>query len=133
MKLITRDTDYAIRAIAYIAGKEGDIVTVTELIAKLNAPKPFLRKALQRLNKGRIVRSNKGRGGGFSLARSPKRIRIMDIIEIFQGPFLINECFFRKQICPNRKRCLLKKKIDIIGAHVAKELKAITIGDLLKG
>ena len=133
MKLITRDTDYAVRAIAYIAQEEGRIVSVTELVEKLKTPRPFLRKALQRLTKKKILCSHKGKGGGFSLTTLPEKIRLLDLIETFQGPFLINECFFKKRICPNRKSCLLKKKIDEIEAHAAKELGSLTIADLLKG
>lgn len=133
MKLISRNTDYAVRAICYIAEEKEKIVSVTELVRTLKIPKPFLRKILQVLNKEGILESRKGAGGGFVLGRSADSIYLMDIIEAFQGPFKLNECFFKKHLCPNRKMCWLKKKIDSIEGKVYSELKGVTIGTILKG
>ena len=56
MKLITRDTDYAIRALCFIARFKKKIVSVSELVKVLKIPRPFLRKILQTLNKKRILK-----------------------------------------------------------------------------
>lgn len=133
MKLITRDTDYAVRALCFIAKRKKDIVSVAELIKKLKMPRPFLRKILQTLNAKGLLESFKGQGGGFKLARSPKKILLVDLIEIFQGSFRLNECFFKKAMCPHRKDCSLKERIDAIERNVVSELKSITIASLLKG
>lgn len=132
MKLITRDTDYALRALSYIAGKKGDIVSVSELVKNLKIPKPFLRKLLQALNREKILKSYKGVGGGFTIARRPADIFLTDVIRVFQGPLRINECGFKKKLCPNRKDCPLKKKMDSIEKHVFSELSDINIAMLLK-
>jgi len=55
MKLITKKTDYAARALRYIANAEKK-VSVTELAQKLMIPKPFLRGIFQELEKAGIVR-----------------------------------------------------------------------------
>ncbi|NQT46269.1 MAG: Rrf2 family transcriptional regulator [Candidatus Omnitrophica bacterium] len=131
MKLITRDSDYAIRAVAFIASYKERIVPVTELVKDLKIPRPFLRKILQLLNKDGVLISHKGRGGGFELAIPPKNIYVIDIIEIFQGPFKLNECSLSKKMCPNIKMCLLKKRVDRIEEGVVAELKRITISSIL--
>jgi Rrf2 family protein len=131
--LITRDTDYAIRAICFIAKQEKDIVSVSELVKKLKTPKPFLRKILQVLSIKGILESYKGLGGGFKLARDPKEILLVDLMEIFQGSFRLNECFFKKVICPHRKDCELKKKIEGIDKLVVSKLKSISVYSLIKG
>jgi len=133
LKLITRDTDYAVRALCFIAKRKKDIVSVTELVKKLRIPRPFLRKILQILNTRGLLESYKGQGGGFKLARSAKKIFLVDLIEIFQGPFKLNECFFKRAMCPHRRDCSLKEKIDSIERNVVSELKSITIASLLKG
>jgi Rrf2 family protein len=132
MKLITRDTDYAIRALCYIAGKKEGIVAVSGLVKKLKIPRSFLRKILQVLNRKRLLKSYKGKGGGFILSVSPQKISLVQLIEIFQGRLRLNECFFKKSICPNRKTCQLKKKIDRIERYVINELKDISIASLLQ-
>ncbi|NQT95587.1 MAG: Rrf2 family transcriptional regulator [Candidatus Omnitrophica bacterium] len=132
MKLITRDTDYAVRAISFIAESKKDLVSADELVKKTRIPRPFLRKILQVLNKKKILKSHKGKGGGFSLAVSPRRIYLFELIKIFQGPFNLNKCTFKKQICPDMKTCPLRKKVTQIEKHVLSELKGITIASLLK-
>jgi Rrf2 family protein len=132
MKLITRDTDYALRAICFIAQSKRERVPVDELVKKLQMPRPFLRKILQRLNKSRLLKSYKGQDGGFRLLKKPQEIFLLHLIRIFQGPLKLNECSFKKMLCPNSKTCALRKKIDKIERHILKELRTITMRDLLK-
>ena len=107
MKLITRDTDYAVRAVAHIALKKGAIVSVPELQGALRIPRPFLRKIVQALTRGGILESHKGIGGGFKLLKPPTAIHLTDIIEVFQGAVSFNECLFKKKICPVGMRIYL--------------------------
>lgn len=131
MKLITRDTDYAVKALSYIARHKGETLTVSELAKVVRIPQPFLRKILQVLNRKHLVISYKGRGGGFRLAITPKEILLVDLIKIFQGPLKLNECLFKKRICPDITGCVLKSKLDIIEKRVIRELESITIESLL--
>ncbi len=132
MKLIARNTDYALRAICYIA-QQDKIVTVTELVRVLGVPRPFMRKILQLLNKKKILESYKGQAGGFKLRLLPKKIYIIQIIRIFQGQVGLNECFLKKDICPNRGKCILRKKIHMIENSVISQLRQINIASLVKG
>lgn len=132
MKLITRDTDYAVNALYLMAEDKDRIYTLGELVEKLSVPRAFLRKILQILNKKGLVKSFKGRGGGFRLDLSPDKIFLLDIMEIFQGGFKLNECILNKKVCPNKNDCRLKIKIDVIERHVYSELKSITLGSLLE-
>lgn len=132
MKLITRNTDYALRAICYIA-KQGKVVTVTELVSALGVPRPFMRKILQRLSKEKMLRSYKGQAGGFTLKLSPERIFLVQIMRIFQGQVSLSECFLKKDICPNRGKCVLRKKIRLIENNMLKQLSQINIASLVKG
>ncbi|MEK6867744.1 MAG: Rrf2 family transcriptional regulator, partial [Nanoarchaeota archaeon] len=59
MRLITRNTDYAMKALCFIAqnNKKKETIPVHELARNLNIPKPFLRKILQVLNKKGLLKS----------------------------------------------------------------------------
>jgi len=131
MKLITRNTDYAIRALCCISGTNHSVITVTDLSKKLDMPRPFLRKILQTLNKAGLLKSSKGSGGGFFLVARPDKITVFNLMEIFQGPFKLGEHTFKGKICPHIKRCRLKKKMDKIEKHTIQRLKSITIASLL--
>jgi Rrf2 family protein len=132
LKLLTRDTDYAIRALCCLARRPDEIASVNELVRILKVPRPFLRKILQTLNRSGLLRSYKGVGGGFAPGFPAEKIFLVDVIRIFQGPFKLNECFLRKRPCPGVRRCALKKRIDAIERHVVGELASITIASLLK-
>lgn len=131
MKLITRDTDYAIRALVRIASEKGKVVSVRDLTEDLNVPRSFSRKILQVLTREGVLRSYKGKGGGFAIEKNPLEITVLDLIEIFQGQFCVMEHVFKKCVCPDLKICELKKRIDMLEQTICKELNKITIDELI--
>ena len=131
MKLITRDTDYSIRALTYIARNKNRIVSITELVKELNTPRPFLRKILQLLSASGVLISYKGKNGGFELAIKPEKIRLLDLMEIFQGKFKLSECLFKKELCPNKISCKLRAQLDSLEVLVENKIKEITLASLL--
>jgi Rrf2 family protein len=131
MKLITRNTDYAMRALCYIAGQNKASVSAGEMVTRLKIPRPFLRKILQILSAGGLLKSTKGQGGGFSLACRKEKVLLTDLMRIFQNAIQLNECVFKKKICPNRGACMLKKEIDSIEKDVFRRLRGISIASLM--
>ena len=130
MKLITRDTDYAIRALLYMAQRPEKVVSAKELVDELAIPRAFLRRLLQVLSRKKILRSIKGKGGGFRLNRVPKKIGIADIIRVFQGNTDLFDCMFKKALCPDVSRCPLRKELKKIEKLVHRELGRITLSSL---
>lgn len=130
MKLITRDIDYAVKALLFIARNNNQRNTVTDLAQKLNVPYPFLRKIFRILSRQGILSSSKGREGGFSLAKPPDKIRLTDLIRIFHGPVELAECVFKDKVCPDIKTCPLRQKILRLQALFLSELQAVTIASL---
>jgi len=131
MKLITKDTDYAIRILCFLAEKKGQLFSASDLSKRFKMPNAFLRLVLQILNKEHILISYKGKGGGFKLAMPAHRILIIDLIKIFQGPIKLNNCFIKKDLCTDIKNCILRKKIEEIEDYVYNKFKSITIESLL--
>ena len=129
-RLITRDTDYAVRAIGYFAASGKNVISAAELSENLELPRAFSRKILQLLRKARLVKSHRGRGGGFSLLKPPEEILLFDLIEVFQGKPELCKCFFRKSVCPDAGACVLKRKMDEIEKYVISELKSVTLAHL---
>ena len=130
MKLINRDTDYAVRALSYILRRKTNIVTVAELVAELGMPRPFLRKILQALNKNGFLKSRRGKGGGFILALAPRQIYLTDVMRVFQGPVRLNECSFKKRVCPETGACPLREKISGLERRMVSELMTVTLESL---
>lgn len=132
MKLITRDTDYGIRALVYVAKNKDRVVSVRELVEELGVPRAFIRKLMQKLTRKKILCSYKGKNGGFELAKEPSKIKLINLMKIFQGKVVLDECMFKKRVCPNIKTCKLKKKLDRIERKVKEELKSIRLSSLLE-
>lgn len=130
MSLINRDTDYAIRAISFIAKNGNTISSADDLVRNLRISRPFLRKILQVLNKEKILKSYKGKKGGFVLAVPPKKVFVIDLMKIFQKGLKLKNCLLHKRICPNLRTCALRRKLNEIEEYVAAELKALSIASL---
>jgi len=136
MKFITRDTDYALRALIFMSKAlrqdHKRIVTTEDIVCAEKLPKVFLRRILQKLAEKKILSSYKGKAGGFSFLVPPGKLSLAYIISIFQGQIDLTNCFLKGKICPNRSACSVRKKIKVINAGVIKDLDSITIQELSK-
>ncbi len=100
MKLVpTRRTDYGIRALLYLALREGERVKAAEIAENMDVPIGFLHQVLQELQRTRLVTSRPSRSGGYSLAKSPDDITILEIVEALEGPIQADECALRGGPC----------------------------------
>ena len=132
MKLVTKNIHYAIKLLLYFAKDPARVVSVNELVKKLNMRRAFLRRILQALSKQGILRSLKGNGGGFILNIKPDKIRIIDIVHIFRNETDIISCLLEKDICPQPDTCLLMRKMKGIESQLDNALRQLTIAKLLK-
>ena len=131
MKVLTKNTDYAVRALLVLGVHEGEYVSARKISEEQNIPYQFLRRILQELCRKGLVTTKEGARGGVKLDRDPENIKVREVIEIFQGKVELSECMFRKQLCSNRASCVLRHEIMRIEQIVNSEFDRITIGKLL--
>ncbi len=132
MKLLTKESDYAIRAIVSAARRGDGYVSSRRIAEEESIPLQFLRRILVALVKAGVVQSKEGVNGGIRLIKDPQSIRLADIIRIFQGDIRLTECLFRRKLCSNRNTCVLRRRIARIEQLVTSEFERITIADLIK-
>ena len=132
MNLLTRNTDYAIRALLYMAGHPAMLVSTTDLDRDLNLPRPFMRKTLQQLQKAGYLISVKGNKGGFKLSKPAGKIYLIDLMHAFQGEISLSDCLFKKKLCDCTKTCPLRKEIKGMETVLIEKLKTVSIADLMK-
>lgn len=130
MKLINKDTDYAVRAILYIVKNKNKLVSTAELNSEFNISRQFLRKILHILQTKGILKSVKGVSGGFRLIRPAGKISLLELVRIFQGEVNLNKCIFKKNICSNIKTCPLRKEVKDIERYAVNRLKSVTVAQL---
>lgn len=129
--MIRRDTDYAIRALVHLATKEKEVVPVAEVAAAEDVPVEFLRKLLQRCARAGLVKPHRGPRGGFSLAKLPREITVLEVLEVLQGPVAVNRCLLGKEdACPRSPTCPLRRRWLEIGREVADFMREVTLEDL---
>ena len=104
--IITRATEYAIRAILYMSRRPaGEIVYKKDICKAQEITPAFLTKILQPLIKDGIVGSQRGVGGGFYLAKDPSEITLLDIIKSQEGPVYLNQCLIEEGSCEREFFC----------------------------
>ncbi len=131
MKLLRKDTDIALKALILIArDKTGKRDTVS-LAREMRVSRLFLRKTLRQLQKDGYLASAKGKGGGFWLKLSPSAIKIIKLIESFQGKIELQECLFQKNLCPDIRTCVLRRKLLELESYLVNQLKGLTLEDLI--
>ncbi|HDZ68815.1 MAG TPA: Rrf2 family transcriptional regulator [Phycisphaerales bacterium] len=86
---ISRSTGYALLAVGYLAQHKGEGIILSQTISKeYNIPLEYLLKILQQLVRANVLRSKRGPRGGFSLAKSAKKITMLQVIEAVDGPMV---------------------------------------------
>jgi len=131
MNLLTRSTDYAIRALIFMAKDEDKIVSTADLDRELKLPRPFMRKTLQQLQQAGYLSSVKGVGGGFKLEKSPGEIKLIDLMTIFQGEISLGDCLFKKRLCSCVRSCPLRREVKEMESMLLGRLRNITLARLI--
>src|ERR1700750_2234163 len=91
--MISQKARYALRALLFLAARgEGAPVQISEIAEKERIPRKFLEAILLELKKTGIVKSARGRAGGYSLGRSAKDISFADILRVTDGPLALAPC-----------------------------------------
>jgi len=129
--LVTREADYAIRTVLYIAREGNRTANVTEVAHAMHIPKSFLAKILQRLVRSHILMSTRGVKGGFRLAKKPAEINLLAVMEAIQGPTGINVCAIDSKKCRLSTTCSVHPIWVEIRKDVEKRLQKHTIAGLL--
>jgi Rrf2 family protein len=99
--MLSNTCKYAVRSVIYLAlnEQEGKKIGIKKISSDLNIPTPFLGKILQTLAKQKMLLSNKGPHGGFSLAIDPKEITLLDIVKIIDGLDTFEVCLIGMNTC----------------------------------
>ena len=105
---ITRQADYAVRAVLHLA-KNNEQRTATSTIAEeQKIPPSFLAKIISQLSIAGLLHTSRGARGGVMLAREPKEITLLEVIEAIDGPIQLNECVGDGGTCTFEDGCPLR-------------------------
>ncbi len=106
---ITRQADYAVRAMVYLAQIKPEHRASTGTIAKEKSiPPSFLAKIVSQLSVAGLLQTSRGAKGGVTLAKPAEKITLLDVVEAIDGPILLNDCVGETSSCNYDEDCPLK-------------------------
>jgi len=130
--LISKTSEYAIRALAYLGARGGGATffLASEIARELGMPPPFLGKVLNAMVAAGLVESQRGRGGGFRLRRARKAVTLLEIVEPIDRLGDRKVCVLGQQLCGDDHACPLhaswkKSREAFLGA-----LRSTTLADV---
>ena len=131
--LIKSDTDYAMRMLVSLALREGNSpVTAADLTEGQNIPVDFAYKILQKLRRANIIKSFKGVNGGFSLAKKPCDISLLDVVYAVQWRIIIRPCLLDDDNCVTAKPCPVSYKLQKLQKTLDNEMHNITLANIIQ-
>ena len=104
---LTKTTEYALRTLRHMSDQEQTILSAEVLHRDLKIPKKYLQRLLTDLSKSGLLRSVRGRKGGFALARKTTEITLADIVEAVEGLQKSPRCFFGFDRCALDSPCAM--------------------------
>lgn len=132
--MLTRTGGYALHAALAIAemGRDGHPVRALDVAESLDIPANYLSKILQALARDGILVSERGRKGGFRLARDPSRIRLIDVVAGFDDLGRERQCLLGRGTCSDVGGCPAHKEWKQASTPAFKFFETRTLADLMR-
>lgn len=134
MRVSTRG-DYASRALLSLAlhAPETGPTSVRDIAERTALPQPYLEQILLALKGAGLVRSKRGVGGGYVLARSPAEITLGEIVSAVDGPIAVGDfgAPHENGACDHEGQCVLLTVWADLGEHMRQHLDTYTLADMV--
>jgi Rrf2 family protein len=128
--MLSKTAEYALRAAVWLAQDPGRPASADQLAEVTKVPRRYLHKVLQDLVHAALVRSQPGPGGGYSLAKPPGKITILDVVNATAPLERITHCPLG---LPSHTRlCPLHKELDRVYASAEDALGRVTLAQLMR-
>lgn len=125
---------YALRMLVYLAKHEEDgFVSLKEIADVQNISKKYLEQIVPMLNKGGILRTNRGNRGGYMLAKRPEECSVGDILRATEGSLAPVSCLeYEDNDCPRASGCATLYIWEGLYKAVSNYLDSITLADIIR-
>jgi len=128
---ISRKIEYGLRAMMFLAALgPGDTAPMQEIARRMEIPQDFLAKILKTLLAKKLVKSTRGARGGYALARLPREISFLDVIEAVEGPVIVNVCQDQHEACKVSRACTMYSVWRLGQQKMLEVYRAVTLEQL---
>jgi Rrf2 family protein len=129
---LSRTSQYALRVMGYMALDERLLYIAEELSGTLKIPTQYLRRLLTNLSKAGLLNSDKGKGGGFRLAKPANSIYLSDILAATEKKELLNSCIFGLESCIRENPCAMHVQWAEAKGNILGILRTTSLADMIK-
>jgi Rrf2 family protein len=135
--MLSQKARYAFHALIVLA-EEGDDepMMIADIAERAHVPRKFLEQILLELKKRGLVRSVRGRSGGYLMGRDPKNISFADVLRVIDGPIALSPCasltaYTKCNDCFDEKTCTIRKALLAARDATASVLESRTLASML--
>ncbi|MBN1301886.1 MAG: Rrf2 family transcriptional regulator [Melioribacteraceae bacterium] len=129
--IFSKKCEVALQAVLFLSTEEkGKLFNALEVSKRVKQPKEFVSKMLQVLTASGIIGSKKGKNGGFYLAKDPRNIKLIDIVEAIDGLEIFKTCVLGFPGCSEEKPCPVHNEWGKIRDETFRMLSEETLFDL---
>jgi Rrf2 family protein len=123
---VSEAASLALHTMVLLAEDRSSLVSSKRLADRLSVSEAHLSKVLQRLARAGLVKSTRGPGGGFAMAKSPERVSLMKVYECIDGPFNAGSCVLEGGNC-SHKACIFNGVLDSLVLQVREYMSKTTL------
>jgi len=138
---LSKKSDYALIALAYLAERPGLVASAREIADARNLPAALLMNILKELQHHGVLRSTRGAKGGYELSADPSRFSLHELIVAMEGPIRLVECagdaaecrlVTESDTCRVAGRCTVQGPLQALHQRLVHFLKEVTLADVVK-
>lgn len=131
MAILSQTAEYGLRAVIHMAAHpERPIARVADLARELDIPSNYLSKTLSQLVRAGVLRSTRGRHGGFALARPADQLTLEDVVGRFENMGQ-RHCLLGNQVCTDRTPCVAHAAWRETAERMTTFFRSTTVADIL--
>lgn len=129
---LNKMTDYGIVVMVRLAVAGERMQTAPEIAAATGLTLPTVAKLLKTLVQGGLAVSQRGAQGGYTLARAPEQISVVEALEVLDGRLSLTDCVEGDHdSCERESQCLMSGRWNRVNAAIVGALKNLTLADMM--
>lgn len=131
MKISTKGR-YGLRILLDLALHEGDSPRmIRDIAVSQQISEKYISRLIIELKRAGMVKSIRGAKGGYRLARFPKSLTVLDIVEVMEGPISIVDCVIEPDACRRIQSCTTRKIWAKLNHDIRRSLSGVTLQDIV--
>jgi Rrf2 family protein len=133
MKISTKGR-YGLRALVDLSinGRNGLPVLLSDIAKRQGISDKYLEQIATQLHRAGIVKTVRGRKGGYLLNKADKDIKVSDVMEVLEGPICVVDCVNEPDACSKSTICSTRDVWTLLSHKIKEVLSGYTLADLAK-